>query len=582
MSARFLPTSHPHRRCRPWSARSGMSFIDVIVGIALLLVVFLALFGIARATLLVSAFDKASATATSLASVEMEYLRGLSYDSIGTVGGIPAGVVPQTSSQVQDGITYTTSTFISYVDDPADGTGASDTNHITTDYKRARVAVSYAISGQAKSVVLVSDFAPPGIETTGGGGTLEINVVSAAGAAVPNAVVHIVNASTSPTVDLTTLTNTDGQVYLPGAATSSQYQVSVSRSGYSSAQTYAQDASNPNPNPGFLTVVKDQTTAQTFAIDQLATLNLATYLPVATSTFADTFTDASKLAAQASTTVSGGELTLTVGKTDGIARSIATSSPYLVSWGALMATSSTPANTYVRLHVYDASGNLLPDTALPGNSTGFTTFPVSLEHVSTTTYPSLAIGAELSTTGSDIPDISAWSLSYTAGPVPLGNVAFTLTGTKTIGTMNDSSPIYKTIMNTSTGSDGTQGISLEWDSYALRLPNYDLKDACPSPPYALSPGDTIDASLFLGHKTTNSLRVVVTDSAGAVVPGATVTLSRGAFTETAESSACGSAYFGGLAAHTDYAVSIAKSGYTTASFTGVGVSGASTYGASFP
>ena len=559
----------------------GMTLVDVVVGTALMLVLFLSLFGVLKASLTLSTFAKAKAAATAVGQVQMEYLRGLSYDDLGTVGGIPAGAVPEDATTTEDGVAYATHTFISYVDDGADGTGESDTNGITTDYKRARVEVAYTIAGRDKSVVLVSNFAPPGLESSNGGGTLEIDVVDAVGVPVTGATVHIINASTSPTVNVTTLTNANGQVYLGGAATSSEYQVAVSKSGYSSAQTYARDTTNQNPNPGYLTVTKDTTTTQTFPIDRLATLNLATYTPVATSTFADTFTDTSKLSETSSTTVSGGALTLLNGETSGTAQSVATTSAYLAHWGAVMATTSVPAGASVLLHVYDGSGTFVPDSALPGNSAGFSSFPVWLSGLSTTTYPSLSVGADLSAGGSS-PSVASWSLSYTAGPVPLPDVAFTLTGTKTIGADGEGVPIYKTVTPAATGGDGTQGLTLEWDSYALSIPDYDIEDACPSPPYALSPGSTTNASLFLIAPTTNYLRVLVTDNNGAVVSGASVTLSRTGYSKTVSSSSCGTAYFGNLTAASDYTVSIEKAAYTTTNFTGVAVSGASAFGAGFP
>ncbi|HUY62261.1 MAG TPA: carboxypeptidase-like regulatory domain-containing protein [Candidatus Paceibacterota bacterium] len=559
------------------SRRRGFGLIDVIVGTALLLIVFLSLFGVLRASLVVAALARAEAGATSVAETQMEYLRGLSYDAVGTVGGIPSGAVPQTATTTENGIAYVTHTFIEYVDDPADGVGVNDTNGITTDYKRAEVTVTYEINGLAREVRLVSNFAPPGLETTNGGGTLEIDVVNAGGDSVPDATVVITNAAVTPAVDLTAYTNIAGTVVLPGAATSTEYQVSVSKSGYSSAQTYALTGTNQDPNPGYLTVAANQTTVGTFAIDLLATLTLKTYSPIATSTFADDFADASKLAAMSSTTVSGGTLTLESSATTGSARSVATTSPYLVRWGSATATTTGA----VKIHVYDGSGNLLPDAVLANNSTGFTTFPVSLAAVSTTTYPSLALGATFTGT-STVPTVTGWSLSYAAGPTPLPDVGFTLTGAKTIGSTGGGAPIYKTTVTGSTGASGTTQLSLEWDSYTLSVSNYDIEDACPSPPIVLPPGVASSTSLILGSPTANYLRVLVLDNKGNPVGGATVTLSRSGFSETAPSSSCGSAYFGDIANATDYTVTITKAGYTTTSFSGVSVSGASMYSANFP
>lgn len=559
----------------------GFSLIDTIVAIALMLVLFLALFGVLRASLLVSSLAKAKAGATALADTQMEYLRGLSYDSLGTVGGIPSGTVAQDATTTENGITYATHTFVSYVDDPADGLGSSDTDGITTDYKRAEVTVSYSIGAGIKSVKLVSNYAPPGLETTTGGGTLEVDVVNASGAPVADATVNIINSLTSPTVNLTAFTNLSGQVYLPGAATSSSYQVSVSKSGYSSAQTYARDSNNQNPNPGYLTVAQNETTVGTFAIDVLSSLAIATLSPVATSTFADAFIDSSKIAVMSSTTIASSTLTLASGALSGTARSVATTSAYLAQWGELMATTSVPSGASVLLHIYDGSGNLLPDTALAGNATGFSTFPVALSAISTTTYPSLAIGATLSASDTP-PSISGWSLSYTAGPLPLANVPFTLTGAKTIGSTGSGSPIYKTVLTTATGNDGTQGLTLEWDRYALSLTRYDIVDACPAPPYAIAPGTTSNAMLTLGPLTANSLRVLVSDNAGNAVAGASATLARTGFSQTVLSSSCGAAYFGAISSASDYTLTIAKLGYATTTFSGISVASSTAYNASFP
>ncbi len=560
----------------------GFTLVDVIVGIALTLVLFLSLFGILRASLMLSALTKAQTAAVELANVQMEHLHGLSYDALGTIGGIPAGTVPENATTTKNGITYATHTFISFVDDPADGTGANDTNHITTDYKRALVSVSYTVGGQTKSVTLESNFAPPGIETSNGGGTLAIEVVDATGSPVPDATVNIQNYTTNPTVDVTTFTDIYGQLLLGGAATSSSYQVQVSKVGYSSAQTYAQDATNANPAPGSLAVAKDQTTTQTFAIDRLATLNLSTYAAIATSTFSDTFADTSKLAVMSSTTVASSTLTLLSGETSGSARSITSSPAHLAHWGEAAATIAVPSGTAVALHVYDGSGTLLPDTILPGNAAGFSTFPVSLYAVSTSTYPSLALGADFSGTTDYAPSIDTWSLSYAAGPTPLPNVSFTLTGAKLIGTQADKTPIPKTIITSSSGSTGTHGLTLEWDSYALSVPNYAIEDACPLPPYTISPNTTTNVSLILGPSATNYLDVLVTDNSGATVPGALVTLSDSGYSKTALTSSCGVAFFGDPPAASDYTASASKSGYTPASATSVVVSGASSASITFP
>ena len=445
--------------------------------------------------------------------------------------------------------------------------------------------MSYPAGTKTKQITLVSDYAPPGLETTVGGGTLQISVVNAVGAPVAGATVVITNASTTPTVNLTTFSDATGTVYLPGAATSTQYAVTVSKAGYSTAQTYARTITNQNPTPGYLTVVQNTTTTATFAIDQLGTLTLSTFSPIATSTFSDNFSGSTKLASLTNTVAGAGALTLAGGvgnyATSGSAVSSSSAPSYLATWGVASSTMVTPAGTTAVFHVVDGTGTLIPDSVLPGNAAGFTA-PVNLFTLSTTTYPALALSASLTSNAtSSTSSITGWSLSYQAGPIPLPNVSFSLTGAKTVGSTGAGAPIYKTTLSDTTGSASSVAESLEWDSYSISLPSYDIVDACTAPPYSLSPGVSLPESLILSPATSNNVLVSVTDSSGNPLSGVTVMLSRTGFSQTVTSSSCGNAYFGGLTSSTNYTISISKTGYTSNSVNNVSVSGETLYGMSF-
>lgn len=480
----------------------GMSLVDVVVGSALVLIVFAGIFGLLRASLQTTGLARLQASAITVASSQMEYIRSLDYADVGTDGGIPAGTIAQTATTSDGGLTFTIRTYIEYADDPADGSGASDTNHITTDYKHIKVTVSYYANTAPRSVTLVSNVSPPSIETTTGGGTLQVNVVNAVGTALAGATVRIVNASTSPDIDLTTFSDALGQVILPGAPTSTQYQIYVSNSGYSSAQTYARDATNANPAPGYLTVVGNATTASTFAIDRLATLVLRTFSPIAATLWTDLFNDSTKLATLSATQVTGGALTLagTPGTyaLSGFAISTTSTPAYLARWTSASSTITANAGTSAVVSVVDGAGVLLPDAVLPGNSTGFTG-AIDLSSVSTTTYPALALKATLTSTSVNAtPSIADWRLGYDAGPVPLPNVSLTLTGAKTKGSTSGGASIYKTIIATTTDSTGVRTLSLEWDTYAVALSGRTLISGTPDdPPIELLPGATVNESLIM-------------------------------------------------------------------------------------
>ena len=566
----------------------GLSLIDAVVGSALVLVIFLALIGVMRSSLLIASLAKAKAGATAVADNQMEYVRATPYDTVGTVGGIPAGEIPQYATTTQNSIQYGVRTFIEYVDDPADGVGGADTNSITTDYKRIKIAVTYTVRGTLREVDLVSNYAPPSIETSTNGGTLKVVVVNAIGSPVPGATVRVVNANTSPTVDLTTFSDASGVVLLGGAATSTSYQIYVSKSGYSSTQTYPRDTTNQNPTPGYLTVVKNQTTTGTFAIDLLSNLTLKTYIQITATTTTDSFNDSSKILSQSNTQLSGGSLILAnaaVGTyvASGSVRSIVITPGTLSRWTIASTTLVQPGGTNVGVQVIDSTGALIPDGQLPGNSGGFSGNSIDLSGISTSTYPSLALRADLTTNDSlNTPSINSWSVNALVGPTPAPNVSIVLTGAKSIGSTGAGAPIIKTTLATTTGSTGQNTFQMEWDSYSLSLSGYDVVDACYAPSFSLSPAASYTHSLYLGPNSTNSVLVTVRDTTGAYVSGATVTLSRTGFTQSVTTSSCGAAYFGSLSASSAYTVQISKTGYTTTSNTNVNVSGNIFYATSFP
>ena len=553
-----------------------MGLIDVIVGTALLLIVFLALTSLLRTSLVVASLAKTKSIATAVAESQMEYVRSLTYDNVGTVGGIPSGDIPQYATTTSNGIEFVTRTYIEYVDDPKDGLEGADQNSITTDYKRIKVSVAYTAAGRALSVDLVSNYAPPGVETTTGGGTLRIDVVNALGSAVPGASVRVVNPSLSPAVDVTTFSNADGVVYLPGALPSTDYRITVTKNGYSSAQTYERNSTNQNPSPGYLTVAEGQTTTGTFAIDVLANLALTTYSPIASTTWSDTLDTSANIASQSNVYVGGGSVTLASNEfgfvSGGSVRSIVIAPEYLAGWTSARIDTSLPSGTNVRLKVADGSGTPLPDAVVPGNSAGFVD-EVDLSGVSIETYPSLTLVAELATDSPlASPSLLAWELEYLEGPIPLPDVDFTLTGGKTIGSTGAGAPLYKTEVAASTDADGEWEQSLEWDVYQLEVPGYDVVDACNAPPYALAPGSSVAGTLVLGDETAHRVLVSVR-AGGAAVEGASVTLSRTGYSKTATTSSCGAAYFGGLASASDYTITADAPGYTQAVSTGVTVSG---------
>ncbi len=145
----------------------GMTFIDVLVGIVMIIIVFSGLFGAFQLAVRLVSAAKGEAGASELVNSEMEYLRSLSYANVGILNGTPPGVLAGATveTQPENGFVYTTQTNVRYIDDPADGLGSADQDGITNDYKAVTITVSWQAPTGERSVSATSYVAPPGIET---------------------------------------------------------------------------------------------------------------------------------------------------------------------------------------------------------------------------------------------------------------------------------------------------------------------------------------------------------------------------------------------------------------------------------
>jgi type II secretory pathway pseudopilin PulG len=249
----------------------GFTLVEILVGAGLMLIVFSGIFGAYQFGLKVIGQSEARITATALANQKIEAIRNASYQDVGTVLGIPPGIIQQEETVVRNGLNYIVSTTIVYIDDPYDSVAPADP--LPTDYKRAKVEVSWTSSFQG-SVVFITDIAPKGVETSVGGGTLSLNVFDAEGVGVSQARVHIVNEGVNPTIDATYQIDNYGAFVLPGIPASvERYHVTASKQGYSQERTYGSDELDAPLKP-HASVYEGQVTGISFAIDKMSAMNI--------------------------------------------------------------------------------------------------------------------------------------------------------------------------------------------------------------------------------------------------------------------------------------------------------------------
>ena len=137
----------------------AFTFVDVLVGISLMLIIFVSIFGVFQLALKVIALSKNKIAATSIANEEIEKIRNLVYSSVGIVDGVlptAIGVLSSTSTVTLNNVVYFVERKIEYISDEADGTGGADSCDL--DYKRVEIKISWPgrFSGNVKMVTDIS------------------------------------------------------------------------------------------------------------------------------------------------------------------------------------------------------------------------------------------------------------------------------------------------------------------------------------------------------------------------------------------------------------------------------------------
>lgn len=574
---------------KKYKKQGGFSFVELLVTIAIVTLVFGGLFAGFRTLIVLIGQSKAQAGATALAAERMEYIRSLSYNSIGTVGGVPSGNIPQNSTTTLNGITYGERVLIQYIDDEADGFGGDDTNLILADYKQVKVEYTWTLRGKTGSVSLVSNIVPVGIETTAGGGTIRVNVFDAAVQPLEDASVRFVNDTVNPPIDTTRYTGSDGVAYLSAATATANYQIEVTKPGYSFDGTYVATTSNPNPITPPIAVVESAVSTMNFQIDQTSDLLIKTLGTATVGEFSDSFIDSSSIAASSNVTVASGavELAQTVpGVYDlsGMVQSATTSPATIQKWNFAFIDATTDPATDVIVSVYYENAGLVvlvPDSDLPGNSAGFSDSVIDLTDLDPVTYASLALKATLSTTDTNVsPLLEEWSLQYTLSQTPEPNVSLAISGDKSIGTQVDSSPVLKYEEVVTTNASGEAQLNdLEWDVYSIDItsPGFDVLEICDPTPYSLLPDVSETITIVLDSASAYKLRTVVQNAGGDPVPLASVQLQNVGVDLTENTSLCGQAFFNsGLYAANDYTLTVSAPGFDTEVRTDVTISSTST------
>ncbi len=249
--------------------KKGFTLVEVLIGVFLFLVIFIAVFTGYRLAIKVAAETKNRITATAIANGEIEKIRNLPYESVGTLDGFPQGDLEPAKSITLNDIEYSIVTRIDYVVDEADGVSAPE-DDCPNDYKKAEVEVSWpgVLAGSVKVTTDISSSSLAG-ECSETGGILLIQVFDAYGEMVASPLIEIKDPETDEIIK--TAVPSDGKHFFPLAL--DQYKVVVSKSGYNTSRTYGIEEI-ANPEKPHLSVLEGVVTQNSFAIDKLSSIDV--------------------------------------------------------------------------------------------------------------------------------------------------------------------------------------------------------------------------------------------------------------------------------------------------------------------
>lgn len=235
------PTHQPqHARSirRLTGDQQGFTLIEMMVAILLLAIIFAAMVSVIITSLTSMQREEQRVRATQLAQEELERLRAIEWDCAAIDSSDPdynatyngnttvildpaecgdPSVAPDPSPTVRavDGIDYTVTRNVYWIDDPADGTAATGTDSDPQDYKEFRADIAWAFRGETYTYANTSTrvptieevpLDPPPASTTFEITSLEVDPVSVGTIAGATTSTITVIAETSQAASSVTLT----------------------------------------------------------------------------------------------------------------------------------------------------------------------------------------------------------------------------------------------------------------------------------------------------------------------------------------------------------------------------------------
>lgn len=258
----------------------GISLIETVIGVALFSMISFSLYTTWTKVFKTIQSAEARTIAVALGNEQFEIARNLPFAQVGTISGIPAGILSPVQTFVRSGRTFIATTTVRNIDHPFDGTAGGTPNDLSpADNKLIDMDLECTSCPTDVRVHLSTWIAPKDLESASSNGSLFIRVMDSGGLPLQGASVHIYNPTLNPSVNIVDVTATSGMLQIIDAPPAlASYEITVTKSGYSSDRTYGVPTTT-NPVLPHATVAIQTVTQITLSIDRLAQMDFSSVTP---------------------------------------------------------------------------------------------------------------------------------------------------------------------------------------------------------------------------------------------------------------------------------------------------------------
>jgi prepilin-type N-terminal cleavage/methylation domain-containing protein len=258
----------------------GFTLIEVLISVAIFSILAIAVFGGFSQLMRGISILEIKNGAANLATERIEVVRSLNYEDVGLVNGSPVGVINNEEVFTSNNIDFTVRTTIRSIDDKFDGLlGGDPADDDPVDYKFVQFDIYCVDCIYPNTMSFYTNVSPQDpILGDNNNGAIFVNVLDSYGDPIQGVDIALYSDASTTTIDISDVTDVYGQLKVFDLPVGTEaYQVGVSKSGYSSDQTYETGlVDNPNPNRPHLNVIENQITSVTFTIDILSDLEVVT------------------------------------------------------------------------------------------------------------------------------------------------------------------------------------------------------------------------------------------------------------------------------------------------------------------